>query len=82
MNIELTPEQSQTLSAGGGESPVVIDPRTGQSYRLIRAEDYERLQRQHYDDSPWTAAEMATLAGAAFSKLDDDDYGHYPREER
>jgi hypothetical protein len=26
-----------------------------------------------YDDSPWTPAEMAALAGAAFAKLDDTD---------
>jgi hypothetical protein len=30
-----------------------------------------------YDDSPWTLAERAALAAAAFGKLDDTDYRHF-----
>ena len=30
-----------------------------------------------YDDSEWTAGEMAGLAGVAFSNLDYTDYGEY-----
>ena len=77
MSIELTTEQSQTLAAEGDEA-VVIDPRTGQSYRLVREDVYRQMEAL-YDSSPWTAEEMATLAGAAFGKLDDDDYSHYLR---
>ena len=35
MTIELTIEQSEMLAAEG-KGVVVIDPRTGQSYRLVR----------------------------------------------
>lgn len=30
-----------------------------------------------YDDSPWTLAETAALAAAAFGMLDDTDYRHF-----
>ena len=79
MNIELTPEQSQALAAENG-SLVVLDPGTRQPYRLIPEDVYRKLTTLNYDDSPWTATEMAALAGVAFGKLDDDDYSHYLRE--
>jgi hypothetical protein len=41
--IELTPEQLQALNKAG-QPPVVIDPVTGQEYRLIRQEIYELVR--------------------------------------
>lgn len=80
MNIELTVEQSRALATGNGSPLFVIDPQTQQSYRLVQADEYEKLLSHNYDDSPWTSSEMAALAGAAFNKLDDDDYSHYLQE--
>ena len=77
MNIELTPEQSEILAAENGTPIVVVDPGTRRTYRLVGEEAYQQLQARAYDPSPWTAAEMAVLAGRAFGKLDDDDYSHY-----
>ena len=79
MNIELTPEQSEIL-AGENGAPVVVDPGTRRTYRLVGEEVYQQWQARAYDPSPWTATEMAVLAGRAFEKLDDDDYSHYLRE--
>ena len=79
MSIELTTEQSQAVAARG-EAFVVIDPRTKQAYRLVREEVFRKMQALLYDGSPWTGDEQALLAGAAFSKLDDDDYSHYLRD--
>jgi hypothetical protein len=79
MSIELTTEQAQAIAAHG-DTVVVIDPQTKQTYRLVREEAYQRVQALLYDDSPWTGLEKALLAGVAFSKLDDDDYSHYLRE--
>jgi hypothetical protein len=47
--VELTREQQQALDA---EQPVV-DPRTGQEYRLVKREVYEQLRRvlKPYDDA-------------------------------
>jgi hypothetical protein len=41
--IELTQEQARGLEAGE-QPPVVLDPRTGQEYRLIRKEIYELVR--------------------------------------
>jgi hypothetical protein len=78
MSIELTDAQSQ-LAAESSTVVEVIDPRTGQAYRLIPDEVYRQLQAS-YDASPWTAGEMAALAAATFWQLDDTDYGHYLHE--
>ena len=41
--IELTKDQQQAIDAA--EQPaLVVDPRTGQKYRLIRQEVYEQVQ--------------------------------------
>jgi hypothetical protein len=77
MAIELTHEQSEALTHGGDGPATVIDPASGRTYRLVPDEVYGRLEKLIDDDSPWTPAEMAALAGAAFGKLDDTDYSHY-----
>lgn len=41
--IELTEEQRQTLS-GNEQPPIVVDPATGQRYRLIRQEIYDLVR--------------------------------------
>ena len=81
MSIQLTNEQAQAIAVPG-TSPVVIDPRTNQAYRLVREEVFRKMQALLDDDSPWTGEEKALLAGIAFSKLDDDDYSHYLRDTR
>jgi hypothetical protein len=43
--IELTEQQRQALDAQAQQPPVVIDPRTGQEYLLIRREIYELVRR-------------------------------------
>src|SRR5260370_11185555 len=51
--IELTDEQRQELSA---PEPVAIDPRTRQTYVLVRRETYERLKALlALDDCTWLA---------------------------
>ena len=81
MNIERTAEQSQAV-ATRGEAFVVIDPQSKQAYRLVREEVFRKMQELLSDLSPWTGDEKALLAGAAFSKLDDDDYSRHPRDPR
>ena len=76
MTIELTAEQAETV-ANNGDEVVVIDPRTKQSYRLVREDVFAKVRGLLYDDSPWTLSEAALLAGIAFGKLDDTDYSAY-----
>lgn len=56
-------------TGGREESDMSIELTREQSEAL--AADLETLQ---YDTSPWTSAEMAALAVAAFARLDDTDY--------
>lgn len=76
MSIELTSEQSELLEMETVETAAVLDPRSSKKYRLVPQELFEQYERL-LDDSPWTSAERSTLAGMAFSKLDDTDYSHY-----
>jgi hypothetical protein len=41
--IELTDNQQKALD-GPEQPPVLVDPRTGQKYRLIRQEIYEQVR--------------------------------------
>jgi hypothetical protein len=43
--IELTQEQQQALAGIGAMPPTVIDPTTKETYILVRAAVYQRLQR-------------------------------------
>lgn len=42
--IELTQEQAQAIEREANKPTVVIDPRTGQQYRLIQEEIYKLMQ--------------------------------------
>jgi hypothetical protein len=42
--IELTPTQLQAIEREPNKPAVVVDPRTGQQYRLIKEEVYKLMQ--------------------------------------
>jgi len=52
--IELTDDQVRLLNTPGGAPPRLRDPRTGETFVLLRVEEYQRLTAKEYDDSPWT----------------------------
>ena len=60
--IELTEEQRQELKQ---TEPIAIDPKTKETYILLRKEAYERLKELAYDDSSWTDEERQLLAWEA-----------------
>ena len=63
--IELTEQQSQALEHPDSIPPRVVNPRTKETFVLLRVEEYERLKEQEYDDSPWTREELEALAWGA-----------------
>ena len=65
MTIQLTEEQTKAVAASGEVPPTLVDPKTQTDYVLIRKDLYERLTREEYDDSPWTAEERDALAWEA-----------------
>ncbi|HEU5116197.1 MAG TPA: hypothetical protein VFT74_05915 [Isosphaeraceae bacterium] len=60
---DLTEQQLQALeSHEQAESPRFVNPRTKETFVLIRVEESQRLQDEAYDDSPWTREERQALA--------------------
>ena len=60
--IELTEQQAQALENPEATPPRVVNPRTRETFVLLRVEEYERLKEEAYDDSPWTREELQALA--------------------
>jgi len=63
--IELTEQQIQALESSEAASPRLVNPRTNETFVLLRADEYERLKGGEYDDSPWTREELQALAWEA-----------------
>lgn len=47
----------------------LVDPKTNETYVLLRDEEYQRLKESEYDASPWTTEEMDLLAQEAADRL-------------
>jgi hypothetical protein len=60
--IELSDDQQKAVMSHPGKPLRLVDPSTRQAFVLLRADDYERLNRDAYDASPWTDEEMHLLA--------------------
>src|SRR5581483_4934260 len=50
--IELTEQQVEALEHAEATPPRIVNPRTNETFVLLRIEEYERLQEDKYDDSP------------------------------
>lgn len=78
--IELTEEQRQQLESG--KVVDITDPRTAQSYVILRKDVYERVQHLLYDDSECADEELRLhLARSAkengWEEAGMDDYDRY-----
>ena len=67
----------QALENPEATPPRVVNPRTKETFVLLRVDEYERLKEQEYDDSPWTREELQALAWEAgehtgWEEYDDD----------
>ena len=81
--IELTEQQSQALKESETTSLPVVNPRTGETFVLLRLDEYERLKHDEYDDSPWTREELQALAweaGKHAGWTDMDEYDDFSDE--
>ena len=77
--IELTEQQMKALENPEALPPRIVNPRTKETFVLLRVEDYERLQ-EGYDDSPWTRVELQALAWERVKHEDWDEYNHLPEQ--
>jgi hypothetical protein len=78
--IELTEEQLKALGTPDTTPPRVVNPRTGETFVLLRADEYERLKEGEYDDSPWTREELQALAWEAGEHTDWEEYDDVPEK--
>ena len=77
--IELTEQQSQALERPDSTPARVVNPRTKETFVLLRADEYERL-KEEYDDSPWTREELQALAWERVKHEDWDEYDDLPEK--
>jgi PHD/YefM family antitoxin component YafN of YafNO toxin-antitoxin module len=63
--IELTEPQLEALKSAETTPPLLVNPRTKETFVLLRADEYERMKADLYDDSPWTSEELQALAWEA-----------------
>ena len=77
--IELTTRQALALESPQSTPPQMVNPRTWETFVLLRVEEYQRLKEgDEYDDSPWTRQELQTLAweagkSAGWEEMDEYD---------
>ena len=75
--IELTEQQMHALENPETIPPQVVNPRTKETFVLLRADEYKRLKDDEYDDSPWTREELQTLAWQTVKRAGAEDMDEY-----
>jgi hypothetical protein len=81
--IELTDQQIEALKSAELIPPRVVNPKTSETFVLIEIDEYDRLQQEPYDDSPWTREELSAAAWEAGRELgweDMDEYDDAPEQ--
>jgi hypothetical protein len=67
--LELTDQQIQALESPCAGSPRLVNPRTKEEFVLLRADEYERLKEDEYDEGPRTEEELLAQAWKAGREL-------------
>ena len=78
--IELTEQQAEALADRKATPPRVVNPRTKETFVLLRVDEYERLKEAEYDDSPWTRDELQGLAWEAGERAGWEEYDDAPEK--
>ena len=77
--IELTDQQVEALENPDPTPPRLVNPRTKETFVLLRVDEYERLTEE-YDDTPWTREELQALAWERVKHEDWDEYDDLPEK--
>ena len=78
--IELTEQQVQALENHEATPPRVVNPRTKETFVLLRVDEYEHLKEEEYDDSPWTREELQAMAWEVAERTGWDEYDEVPEK--
>ena len=76
--IELTELQMQALEDPEAAPPRLVNPRTKETFVLLRVDEFESLKSDEYDDSPWTREELQALAWERVRHEGRDEYDELP----
>jgi hypothetical protein len=71
--IELTEQQQQSLEAGQEKPPRVFNPRTQETFVLVRADVYEQLKGFLKEEDGLDMRQVAILVERAMREDDADD---------
>jgi hypothetical protein len=72
--IELTEQQATALNNPQNTPPRVVNPRTKVTFVLLRADEYEPLKENEYDDTPWTRDELQAVAWQTGEQTEWEEY--------
>jgi hypothetical protein len=75
--IELTEQQMQALESANGSPPRLVNPRTKETFVLIRADEYERLTEDEIDYSPPTREELEALNWETANRAGWEEWDEY-----
>lgn len=78
--IELTEQQAEALELPNATPRRVVNPRTQETFVLLREDEYARLTGYDYDDSPWTREELQALAWERVKNEDWSEYDDLPEK--
>jgi hypothetical protein len=78
--IKLTDQQAQALENPDATPPRIVNPRSNETFVLLRVDEYERLKDEEYDDRPWTREELEALAWERVKHEDWDEYDDLPEK--
>jgi len=78
--IQLTEQQVKALEKAEATPPRVVNPRTKETFVLLRIDEYERLKEDEYDDSPWPREELQALAWEVAERTDWEEYDDVPEK--
>ena len=75
--IELTEQQIRALENPESTPLHLVNPRTQETFVLLRGDEYQRLKEAEYDDTPWTSEERHALAWEAGKHAGWEDMDEY-----
>jgi hypothetical protein len=75
--IELTEKQIQALESAEASPPQILNPRTRETFVLLRVDEYAKLREDEYDDSPWTREEIQAAAWEAVERAQSEGTEEY-----
>ncbi len=78
--INLTEQQAEALEHTEAAPLRVVNPRTKETFVLLRVDEYERLKEDEYDDSPWTREELQALAAEVAERTEWEEYDDVPEK--